>query len=591
MPFGPIGAGRRSARRSRRSTTSEYVAEGIRNVGANCRLSARDARSPSTTSGGWVRVLASREASSVATVVLPQPLRSETTPMTTPRRRGAAATLASSRATWPLSRHAARARASRPSAGHRPVRAAPSAWPSRCVGGTCSSAGGAGGPANAGGGGTGAAGGGAGGGAGTAGAAAGHTGAAASWWRRAGRRSPPAVCRRVRIAPCQTAAPRSVSSPGMGSPPRGTSVHVAVGSTRQAPTTSGTSSSTARSSGIESVVRPSGYSTVTTMPDRRLSSPVWRGAGAGEASDMSDSFYSVTVVGRHRRLDVSLPADVPVSELIGELVPMLEEPVDGTPPSWGLVRVGGEVLDGELGLTAQGVNAGGLLFLRDLARPVPPPAVDDYAGAVAAAIEAAPGLWTPARFQGLFVAAGVLLLLVLGGISLALVARGVTAAAPLVLLAASVVIVTGAIETRALGARQVLGALTAGVAVTLAAACVVLAREPGGWARAIAVAAALAALLQARRGRLTVEVVPLVLVGLATLATFELPYAVEACSRPDQTDGPAGLVGPAAGLAVLGLLGRHRRLPVGIRRQLGRAEALAAMSTVPLALGLLGLYA
>jgi len=433
---------------------------------------------------------------------------------------------------------------------------------------------------------------------------------------------------------------------------------------------------------------------------------------------MSDSFYSVTVVGRHRRLDVSLPADVPVSELIGELVPMLEEPVDGTPPSWGLVRVGGEVLDGEQGLTAQGVNAGGLLFLRDLARPVPPPAVDDYAGAVAAAIEAAPGLWTPARFQGLFVAAGVLLLLVLGGISLALVARGVTAAAPLVLLAASVVIVgaaiagrvagfpltgmalafaglplwaaagvgfsltagldwlsavavglatvaaagigarmaaheatapaagvvaatvpaaltlvvcdargvplatgaavlvpltlaglrllpravarlsgldttrvTGAIETRALGARQVLGALTAGAAVTLAAACVVLAREPGGWARAIAVAAALAALLQARRGRLTVEVVPLVLVGLATLATFELPYAVEAWSRPDQTDAPAVLVGTAAGLVVLGLLGRHRRLPVGIRRQLGRAEALAAMSTVPLALGLLGLYA
>jgi type VII secretion integral membrane protein EccD len=433
---------------------------------------------------------------------------------------------------------------------------------------------------------------------------------------------------------------------------------------------------------------------------------------------MSDSFFSVTVVGRRRRLDLSLPADVPVADLLGEVVAMLDEPVVGPPPSWGLVRLGGEVLDGEEGLAAQGVSAGDLLFVRDVADPVGPPAVDDYAGAVAAAIEAAPGLWTPAHFQGLLAVAGAGWVLVLGAVALWQVANGVLISTPLVLLlailvtagaglagrvagfpltgtalgfaalplwgaagvgfaliagldpmsavaaglaavaaaalgarmaaheatapSAGVVAATvpgavtlavcewrgvplssgaailvpivlavvrllpwavarltglegqqrdGLLASRALGARWLLGALTAGAGVTLAAACVVLVLQPGTWAHAVAIAASLAALLQARRGRLVVDVVPMVLVGLATVATFELPFAAAALQQPDQADGPAVLLGTAAALVALGLLGRRRRLPVGIRRQLGRMEALAAAATVPLALGMLGLYA
>jgi type VII secretion integral membrane protein EccD len=433
---------------------------------------------------------------------------------------------------------------------------------------------------------------------------------------------------------------------------------------------------------------------------------------------MSDSFFSVTVVGRRRRLDVSLPPDVPVAELLGELAGMLDEDAAGPPPSWGLVRVGGQVLDGERGLASQGVSAGGLLFLRDLAGPVAPPAVDDYADAVAAAVEASPGQWTAARLQGLLVGAGVAGLLAVGALGLVEAARDVTVGSPLFLLAAVVAAVGGgaagrlagfpltgaalalaalplwaaaglgfariagvdemtavavglaaaaagglgarlaaheatapsagvvaatvpgaltlaacawrgaalasgaailvpltlaslrmlpwavarltgldgggdhdAIAARALDARRLLGALTAGGAVTLAAACVVLVLEPSGWAHAVAVAAALAALLQARRGRLVVDVVPMVLVGLATVVAFELPFGTAVLAQPDQSLGPAVLLGTAAALVALGLLGRRRRLPVGVRRQLGRAEALAAAATVPLALGMLGLYA
>jgi type VII secretion integral membrane protein EccD len=433
---------------------------------------------------------------------------------------------------------------------------------------------------------------------------------------------------------------------------------------------------------------------------------------------MSDSFFSVTVVGTRRRIDVSLPPDVPVAELLGELVGMLEEDGAGPPPSWGLVRVGGQVLDGERGLAAQGVNAGGLLFLRDLADRIAPPAVDDYADAVAAAVEASPGQWTAARLQALLVGAGVAWLLAVGALALVEVARDVTDASPLFLLAAVVAAVGGgvagrlagfplagaalalaalplwaaaglgfariagvdemtavavglaaaaaggvgarlaaheatapaagvlaatvpgalalaacawrgaalasgaavlvpltlaglrllpwavarltgldgarvdeAIGARAIEARALLGALTAGGAVTLAAGCVILALEPSGWAHAVAVAAALAALLQARRGRLVVDVVPMVLVGLATAAAFELPFADAALRQPDQPLGPAVLLGTAAALVALGIVGRRGRLPVGVRRQLGRAEALAATATVPLALGMLGLYA
>ncbi|HXM57231.1 MAG TPA: EsaB/YukD family protein, partial [Candidatus Dormibacteraeota bacterium] len=165
---------------------------------------------------------------------------------------------------------------------------------------------------------------------------------------------------------------------------------------------------------------------------------------------MSDSFFSITVVGRRRRLDVSLPADIRVAELLGELVVMLDEQAAGPPPAWGLVRVGGHVLDGERDLAAQGVSTGDLLFLRDVSGPIAPPAVDDYAGAVAAVIEAAPGRWTAAHLQGLLVLAGAAWLAGLGALGLLVVARGMEDASPLFLLAAVAAVLGGAAAGRLL---------------------------------------------------------------------------------------------------------------------------------------------
>jgi type VII secretion integral membrane protein EccD len=424
---------------------------------------------------------------------------------------------------------------------------------------------------------------------------------------------------------------------------------------------------------------------------------------------MTGSYYTITVVGARRRLDLRLPADVPVGELMGELVVLLDEPIDEPPARWALVRLGGVVLDAGRGLAAQDVPAGAMLFVRDLGSVEPPMEVYDHAHAVAVEVEASPGRWTPAGLQALLVlaaaawvlAAGVLegreLLdgaavdpagplataaalaailagrlfrsprsgavlalsalplwaiagfglsaqiglggpapfagglvgLAIGGVAVGAaadaglgpavalaaasgpwaltlgacawlgvgVALGAAVLAPLALaalrLAPWVVVRTvgldgepdaGSLAGRAAAGRQLLGALTVGTASTLGGACVVLAAQTSWWARALAVTAALAALLHARRRRFTTEVAPLWLVALATLATFELQAPL------DPTVRLALLVGTGVALAALGVAGRRGRLPVGLRRQLQQAEALAVVATGPLALGLLGLY-
>src|SRR3989442_10162690 len=109
----------------------------------------------------------------------------------------------------------------------------------------------------------------------------------------------------------------------------------------------------------------------------------------GRAARMTGSYFSVTIVGTRRRLDLSLPADVPVGELTGELAAMLDEPADGPPPRSGLVRLGGGVVDGELGLAAQPAPPGARLFLRGLDVAAPPAAAAAYPTPAAAAVPAA----------------------------------------------------------------------------------------------------------------------------------------------------------------------------------------------------------
>jgi type VII secretion integral membrane protein EccD len=123
---------------------------------------------------------------------------------------------------------------------------------------------------------------------------------------------------------------------------------------------------------------------------------------------VADNACSVTVVGSRARVDVSLANSLPVAELLWDLADLLREPeVAGAVPRWGLVRSGGSVLNGDRGLADQGVADGSLLFLRDLSRPPSQPVIDDYAEAVALAVEARGGRWDPVARQGVLLIATV----------------------------------------------------------------------------------------------------------------------------------------------------------------------------------------
>jgi type VII secretion integral membrane protein EccD len=412
-----------------------------------------------------------------------------------------------------------------------------------------------------------------------------------------------------------------------------------------------------------------------------------------------------------------LPVGIPVADLLWDLVQMLGESDGSVPARWALVRVGGQPLNPELALSEQGVVEGTMLFLRDVTRLDPPPAVDDYAAGVAITVDAQAGRWTRATVPQLLsgcaavclAVAGLVLLLAgdrevratfgllgaaiaaISGLALArrlgrhisggLIAlsavtlwaaagaglAGLADASPTAALAAAVgsigvgaaiaILVAGdevlvpsvgiiaatllpalvlggcalvgaspisaaallcpvalgslamsermavrlagidhpdpaSISVRARRGRQLLAALLIGIALVLIGSSAILAVSGGWFALGLVAASALAVAAKARHFRFTAEVAPLLGAGLAGLLLLELPLVVVISIGPRGAGGAAAVLSADALLLVL-TVGIVRRwdLSPRLRRQLGRLEALATASTVPLAAGVLGAYA
>ncbi|MDQ6772880.1 MAG: EsaB/YukD family protein, partial [Candidatus Dormibacteraeota bacterium] len=127
---------------------------------------------------------------------------------------------------------------------------------------------------------------------------------------------------------------------------------------------------------------------------------------------MPDAWSPVTVVGSRRRIDVQLPAEVAVAELLPDLVQLLDESQNGAAPAWVLLRLGREPLDPERGLAEQGVGDGTMLFLSTVEAAPPPVAVDDFAEAVALTVDAAGGRWTAGARESALLAAAAAWLVV-----------------------------------------------------------------------------------------------------------------------------------------------------------------------------------
>lgn len=422
----------------------------------------------------------------------------------------------------------------------------------------------------------------------------------------------------------------------------------------------------------------------------------------------------VTVIGSTRRLDVALPVGVPVVELLSDLVEMLGESEDGTPASWGLVRVGGRALDPERGLVEQGVAEGTMLFLRDLTTPPAEPAIDDYAERVAISVDAQGGRWTTSSAETLLafgagaclLAAGVTSMVVgdrgvrtmvglagaaiaaLAGIGVARVLRrrmfgGLIAFAALPLwaaagvglagfarldptgtLAAMLLSVTagaavaiavapeltlvpsagvitstlvpslilggcaifgagfvaaagllipialgglalpaplavrlarlddpslGPLDARVRRARLLLAAFLIGVAFVLVASSTILVASGGWFAWGLVAVGAIGVAARARHFRFTAEVTPLIVAGLAGLLLLQYPLVVQLAGWGA---GGAAIVLVVDALVLVAAAEWIRGWSVSprLQRPLARLETLVTAASVPLSLGVLGVY-
>jgi hypothetical protein len=415
----------------------------------------------------------------------------------------------------------------------------------------------------------------------------------------------------------------------------------------------------------------------------------------------------VTVVGRSRRLDADLPDSIPVVELLGDVVGMLGENTNGAAVEWGLLKVGGARLDGEVSLADQGVGDGTMLFLRDVTSAPAAPAIDDFAGRVAAMVDAQKGRWSAAMVPdliawiaaGCFAAGGLAVLAggdasgratagILGVVASGLaafalvrVARRPAAAAAVMLGALPAWVAAGAgiaglaganfptaaaagLAGAAIGALAILAivggvamapvnavfdatsvpavviGITAGFgggllqaaallvvlelallammpwqaarmvraerlnegrtvtsasrvasAAVIVAACAVLVSSPSWWARGLVIATAISVALRARHYRFTREVVPLLVAGVVSAFLLELPLAAWLAIGVRDAAGLAFLgIADAVVLAGGAVLVRRWSMPASVTRWLRPLELLAVAATVPLALGVLGLY-
>ncbi|GAA1287154.1 hypothetical protein GCM10009609_61750 [Pseudonocardia aurantiaca] len=135
-------------------------------------------------------------------------------------------------------------------------------------------------------------------------------------------------------------------------------------------------------------------------------------------------FCRLTVVSPRARVDVSLPADVPVAELVPMVLELVGEPVFGLRPEpWRLSGAAGGPLPPGATLGELGVPDGEMLRLAPSAPPPPPPVFDDPVDALAATAGASEDRrFAAAAVLATAVAAAVLLTVTPGGAVPALVA-------------------------------------------------------------------------------------------------------------------------------------------------------------------------
>jgi type VII secretion integral membrane protein EccD len=179
--------------------------------------------------------------------------------------------------------------------------------------------------------------------------------------------------------------------------------------------------------------------------------PVPQGALAQAALPLP-SLCHVTIVAPRRKVDLTVPADIPLPHVLPSLLRAVGE-VGGdfaAGPGWVLQRIGGPPLDLGQSLGSLGVLDGEVLHLRPREATLPPALFDDVADVVATEVEEGSSKWAPkhTRLLGMSTAA---VLLVAGVVILATVGPPWRVPAVISGVLALMLIVAGAALSRAVG--------------------------------------------------------------------------------------------------------------------------------------------
>lgn len=168
--------------------------------------------------------------------------------------------------------------------------------------------------------------------------------------------------------------------------------------------------------------------------------------GTGELS-------RVTIVAPRTRMDLALPSDVPLADLLPTLLRYAGEDLADqgvTHGGWTLARLGGQPLDGGRTAAELGVRDGEVLYFNPRNAATPEVVFDDVVDAVATATNRRSGGWelnTTRRFSVLFGAAALL-----GGAAVTLLSGPPQLASALVALVVAVALLVGAaVLARAVG--------------------------------------------------------------------------------------------------------------------------------------------
>src|SRR6185312_5731017 len=135
--------------------------------------------------------------------------------------------------------------------------------------------------------------------------------------------------------------------------------------------------------------------------------------GHAVAANVMTGFCRITVVAPDVRVDVALPEDVPLAELLPDILRMADQwQNEGAHSGFAMARLDGGELDTGLSLSAQGVRNGFLLYLRAATETLPPPVYDDVVDAIVRSVADDKRMWSAPHFRRLGLIGGSLMLAV-----------------------------------------------------------------------------------------------------------------------------------------------------------------------------------